>query len=89
MNRRRRLDDDPPPSEAALEAAANMQQAIYDERLRTHDTLRGIGPGPTMQELRTRGDRWVVKIAMGMGGLVLILFFMGVFGVIFGLVSQR
>ncbi|GIL37938.1 hypothetical protein [Roseiterribacter gracilis] len=89
MNRRRRLDDDPPPSEAALEAAANMQAAIHDERLRTHATLKGIGPGPTMQELRTRGDRWIVKISIAMGAIVLLLFFAGVFGFVFGLVSQN
>jgi hypothetical protein len=89
MNRRRRHDDEPPPSEAALEAAANMQQTIHDERLRTHATLKGIGPGPTMQELRMRGDRWIVKIAITMGGIVLALFLAGIFGFVFGLVSQR
>lgn len=89
MNRRRRIDDDGPPSPAALEAAANMQQAIHDERLRTHATLKGIGPGMTMEELRMRGDRMVVRIAIGMGGLVLVLFFAGIFGFIFGLVSQH
>jgi hypothetical protein len=89
MIRRHFDDDEPPPSEAALEAAAAMQQAILEERLRTQDTLRGVGPGPTMKELRTRGDRIIVRIAVGLAGLVVMLFLAGVFGFVFGLVSQH
>jgi hypothetical protein len=89
MTHRRRRDDEPPPSEAALEAAANMQQAIHEERWRTHATMKGVGPGMTMEELRVRGDRLIVRIAMGLGALVLVLFFLGVFGFLFGLVSQN
>jgi hypothetical protein len=89
MIRRHFDDDEPPPSEAALEAAANMQQAILEERLRTQDALKGIGPGPTMKELRTRGDRMVVRIAVGLAGLIVFVFVAGVFGFVFGLVSQR
>jgi hypothetical protein len=89
MIRRHFDEDEPPPSGAALEAAANMQQAILEERLRTQDTLKGIGPGPTMKELRTRGDRMVVRIAVGLAGLIVFVFVAGVFGFVFGLVSQR
>jgi hypothetical protein len=86
MNRRH---DDPPPSEAAIEAAANMQAALHEERLKTHDTLRGILPGPTMRQIRTHGDRLVVRAAVILAGLVAFLVFAGLIGYAAGLISQR